>query len=79
MGKVILDESLKSRLNGLDKQLEFCDETGRTLGQFLPQELYSDLLVGWSKTWISDEELERLQQETGGRPLADIWKDLGRK
>jgi len=78
MGKVILDDALKSKLNGLDEQLELCDEGGQTIGQFLPQALYRDLLVAWSKAWISDEELERLRRQQGGRPLAEIWKDLGR-
>ncbi len=78
MGKVVLDEALKSKLNGLNEPVEVCDEAGRTVGQFLPQGLYRDLLVAWSKTWISDEELERLSQQQGGRPLAEIWKDLGR-
>ena len=78
MGKVVLDDALKSKLNGLNEPVEVCDEAGRTVGQFLPQELYQDLLVAWSKTWISDEELERLEKQQGGRPLAEIWKDLGR-
>ena len=78
MDKVILDEALKARLNGLDKPLELCDETGRALGQFVPQDFYSELIVAWSKTLISGEEWERLEKQTGGRPLAEIWKDLGR-
>ncbi len=78
MSKVVLDEALKSKLNGLTEPTEVCDEAGRTVGQFLPQDLYRDLIVAWSKTWISDEELERLEKQQGGRPLVEIWKDLGR-
>lgn len=72
MSRVVLDPQLQSKLNGLNEQLEICDETGRTLGHFIPQRLYRELLVAWSKANLSDEELERRRQEPRGRTLAEI-------
>jgi len=78
MGKLILDDALRARLNGLNEQLEVCDESGQSVGFFLPRSLYQDMLVAWSRTWVPDAELEELSKQTGGRPLAEIWKTLGR-
>jgi len=72
-----LDPQLRSKLNGLNEQLEICDEAGNTLGHFVPEALYRELLVTWSKTHLSDEELERRRQEPRGRTLAEIWQSLG--
>ena len=77
MTKVTLDESLKSKLNGLAEQVELCDETGQTVGHFLPPDLYRELLLAWADSQISPEELERRRREPRGRTLAEIWKSLG--
>jgi hypothetical protein len=77
VNKVILDPELKSKLNGLDRQLEICDETGRTLGHFLPADVYRQLLLAWAEAQVTDEELERRRQEPRGRTLPEIWKSLG--
>jgi hypothetical protein len=78
MTKVIVDEALRSKLNGLNEQMELCDESGRKLGHFLPADMYRDLLNAWADTLFTDEELRRAELETGGSTLADIWKRLGR-
>lgn len=78
MSKVTLDDALRSKLNGLNEHLEICDADGRTLGHYLPAEVYRELLVSGSKAHISDEELERRDREPGGRTLAEIWQRLGR-
>ncbi len=77
MSRVVLDDQLRSKLNGLNDQLEICDEVGRTLGHFVPEALYRQLLIAWSKAQISDAELERRRQEPRGRTLAEIWQRLG--
>jgi hypothetical protein len=77
MSRVVLDSQLRSKLNGLTEQVEFCDESGATVGRFVPESLYRELLVAWSRTHLSDEELERRRQEPRGRTLAEIWKSLG--
>ncbi len=78
MGKVVLDQTLRSKLNGLNEQLEVCDESGRTLGQFLPEDQYKKLLYKAVEAACphSREELECRRHEKGGRTLAEILKSL---
>jgi hypothetical protein len=78
MSRVIVDESLRSKLNGFNEEVELCDESGKTLGHFLPPDVYREFLVAWSEAHTTDEELERRMNEPGGRTLAEIWKSLGR-
>jgi hypothetical protein len=79
MSRVLLDPQLRSKLNGLDEQLEICDESGKTLGRFLPESLYRELLLAWSKADLPDEELQRRRNEPRGRTLAEIWDKLGQQ
>jgi hypothetical protein len=79
MSRVILDPDLKARLNGLNEHLEICDADGRTVGHFLPADLYRKIIYKIAEADCPDtpEELERMRNEIGGRPLAEIWRDLG--
>jgi len=77
MNKVIVDQGLRSRLNGLDAQVEFCEDTGQTLGYFVPADVYKEMLFAWADSHLSEEELEQRRQEPGGRTLAEIWQRLG--
>lgn len=78
MDKIVVNDLLRTQLSDLEP-IEFCDENGKTLGHFLPENLYKDLVIGWSKSNISDEELERRRREPEGRTLAEIWKSLGQE
>lgn len=78
MNKIILDEALRAKLNGLTQDIKLCDEAGNTLGHFLPIDIYKELLFAWADKHFPPEEMERLRNETGGRSLAEIWKSLGR-
>lgn len=77
MSKILLDDTLRSKLNGLNERLELCDATGRTVGHFLPDEMYKKMMCAWANAQVTDEELEQSFQEPGGRTLAEIWQDLG--
>ena len=79
MSRIVLDPQLRTRLNGLNEPMEVCDEAGKTVGHFLPDGLYREFLVAWSKAHLSNEELERRRQEPRGRTLAEIWKKLGQE
>jgi hypothetical protein len=79
MDKIIVNDTLRTHLPTLDRQVEFCDESGRTLGHFLPEKVYKDLLEAWAGARISPEELERRRQEPRGRTLDEIWKSLGQQ
>jgi hypothetical protein len=77
--KVTIDESLREKLPSLGDELEFCDETGRTIGHFLPAELYRQLIYDSAEPAISDEEAERRFAEPGGRTLQEILADLEKR
>jgi hypothetical protein len=76
--KVTIDSELRSKLHGLTEQVELCDDAEKPLGYFIPAELYKELMHGSIRIPYSDEEIARRRQEQGGRPLAEIWKRLGR-
>ncbi|HEV2948670.1 MAG TPA: hypothetical protein VGX70_14950 [Gemmataceae bacterium] len=78
MTQVIVDPELRSKLNGLSEEVDFLDESGRRLGRFLPTAQYRAFLNALSKAIFTEEELKKAEQETGGRPLSEIWKSLGR-
>ncbi len=80
MEKLQIDDALRSKLGGLSNHIEFRDEAGHVVGHFLPAKLYDDLFYAAlaRESPHSPEELRRRHQETGGRTLKEIWRDLGR-
>lgn len=69
---VIPKDILEATLHGLKDQVEFVDESGEVLGQFTPAGI----------DWMLEapippiEELERRNNEPGGRTIAEIMRDL---
>jgi hypothetical protein len=80
MSKITLDASLRSKLNGLNEELEVCDESGATVGHYVPAELYRNMLYQIAEAQYprTKEELAKLRQQTGGTTLAEFWKKMGR-
>ena len=78
MSKIIIDDTLRAKLNGLNSETEFCDESGKTLGHYVPSDLFARMLYAWAKSQITDAEIEAASREPGGRTLAEIWQSLGR-
>jgi hypothetical protein len=80
MSKITLDATLRSKLNGLNEELEVCDESGETLGHFVPTDDYRKLiyLVAELQNPHTKEKLEALRNQTGGMTLAEFWKKMGR-
>jgi hypothetical protein len=79
MGKVTLDAATRAKLNGLTQPVELYDEAGQLLAVCLPPADYQRLTGIPPEADFTDEEIAEAMQQTGrGRPLADIWKDLGR-
>ena len=76
MSKIILDADWQARLNGFEGPLELCDEAGKTLGHFVPEELYRRFLQASANSQISDGEIIELRKQSGGRSLAEIWQSL---
>ena len=75
MGKVTLTPELRSHLNGLDEHLELCDETGRTIGHFLTDDEFRDLVYAQFRNLPSDEaDRQRAREELardGGMTTAE--------
>jgi hypothetical protein len=63
MSKVILDDALRAKLNGLNEVVEVCEPTGRTVGVFVPEEFYNELLAVWAKREFSTPEALRAREE----------------
>jgi len=76
MQKIIIDESLRTKLNNCDTELEFLDESGKTLGFFVPPEWHHELLYAWAKAQVTDQELEEARLQPGGQPLSEILEKL---
>jgi hypothetical protein len=79
MDKIILNPEARSHLNGLDRYAEVCDETGKTLGFFLPPDLHHELIYAWAKTLFNDEELARARADVranGGYTTAEVLSRL---
>src|SRR5262245_27916506 len=83
MSQIVVDEALRMRLNGLGEELTFCDESGTILGHFIPvandKKKNRPIMLPQDQCPYTPEELERMRNETGGRPLHEIWKSLGVK
>ncbi len=77
MSTVIVEEPLTTKLAAAEKPLEVLAADGRLLGTFTPAE--PGQLPRWMEGMASDEELARRSAEGGGRPLADILRDLEAK
>lgn len=79
MSKITIDTQLSAQLRGLSEPLEICDGDGKTVGHFLPEEVYRKLLYSAVEAACphSREELERRRQEFGGLTLPEFWKTLG--
>ncbi len=72
--KITVDDVLRSRLHDFRLPLELCDESGKVLGYVTPA--VDPSLYEGVDSLISEEELDRRSQAGGGRPLADILRDL---
>jgi len=78
MTRVIVDETLRSRLHNLSEPLELCDESGRVLGRVFPA-----LDLSQYEQWeppIGEEELRRRERSNERRyTTAEVLAHLERK
>ena len=70
MTKVVVDETLRSKLHNLSQPLELCDESGRVLGRVFPALDLSEY-EPWEPP-ISEEELQRREQETESYTTSEV-------
>ena len=64
MTRVVVEASLQVRLPQVASSFEFCDESGRTLGYFVPAPDSLRSLYDWAQTQFTDEEIERARRES---------------
>ena len=69
MNQIVVDDSVKILLLRADEPCEVVDAAGNKLGNFTPE------YVGYECPY-SDEDLRKIEQKGGGRPLKDILRDL---
>jgi hypothetical protein len=66
MTKITISEAIRSQLLGLDSELELCDESGRTLGCFVPALALDDHEDDWARARCSEEDWDETWSEPGG-------------
>ena len=74
IGRVTIDQALRSKLGSVESPLELCDESGRVIGHFIPAEDRS--IYEGVESPHSNEELDCRLREDSERPLDDILRDL---
>jgi len=77
MNRIMVDAALRSKPDNLESRLELCDESGVTLGCFVPASEREGLLYAWARAEFTDEEIERARREPGGLTIAEVLADLG--
>jgi hypothetical protein len=76
MTRVTIDADTVAKLKSVREMVELRDENGRVVGHFLPgppRDERGRIIVPFS-----DEELDEMAQQKGGRPLKDILADFSR-
>jgi hypothetical protein len=77
MTRIVLDSATVASLRGHFGPVELCDEHGHVLGEFRPapdRSLYEGVAPP-----LSEDEIQRREDEPGGRSLAEILDDLRRR
>jgi hypothetical protein len=70
MTRVIVDGTLRSKLHNFAQPLELCDESGRVLGRLIPALNLSEYEP--LEPQVSEEELDRREQETESYTTAEV-------
>ena len=74
MTSITLPDAILSQIKPGERAIEVCDTSGRRLGYFAPLATADDYLN--ARSAVSEDELDRRSLAGGGRPLADILRDL---
>jgi hypothetical protein len=72
MNRIVIESAIRSRLDELEAQMEFCDESGRTLGYFVPVPEQDRQLYDWARRQFTDEEIQRARAESGGLTIDEV-------
>ena len=78
MTKFLLEPETEFRLRGIEEVVELCDHSGKLMGFFHPVKDSQKTQRLRDLSPFTDEEILARCEQTGGRPLADILRDLER-
>jgi hypothetical protein len=78
MSGITVSDAFISQVSALPEPTPLLDSQGHMIGTFVPVITPRYSPNGVCNSPISDEELERNRQETGGMTLAEFWKKMGR-
>ena len=78
MSQVIVDDTMRARFDSYKTPVDICDRTGRVLGKFVPAQSPEKISAPADGCPYTEEQLDTMRKETGGRSLSEIWKSLGR-
>ncbi len=76
MRTISVDASVQLQLGNLDSALELCDESGVTLGFFLPAPQRQHELYEQARTMFSDADIERARGQTDGSTTEEVLARL---
>ena len=76
MTRVVVDASLQVKLPHVDSSFEFCDESGRTLGYYVPAADQLRPLYDRARAALTDEEIERARREPRGLTTVEVLARL---
>jgi hypothetical protein len=79
MTRVVIDAQTWASLSAQDGLLELCDPAGQTLAYYQPAVRVGVVEGGRIRSPFTDEELDQRRRQTGGRTLAEFWKEHGRE
>jgi hypothetical protein len=78
MTQIILSESQWADWQNGPVPVQVCDPKGRIVAVCYPIVPADSPLYSKHKSPLSEEELALRRQETGGKPLAEFWREMGR-
>ena len=73
VNRITVGELLTHQLENLVATIELVDESGRSLGHFVPRHAQPTS----DDCPYAEDELRAMRAEQGGRPLTQIWMSLG--
>jgi hypothetical protein len=76
MERVVVEPQMRAQLQDGKRSLELCDDTGQTMGFFLPAAEFLHWQYEWARRNYSSDELDRREQESGGRTTAEVLARL---
>jgi hypothetical protein len=76
MNRMVVDTLVRSRLDNLNSAMELCDESGATLGYFVPASDRQRALYQWVQESVTDEELQVAFDEPGEYTIEEVLADL---